>query len=300
MLVDEITLKISAGHGGAGKYAPVKAFKSAHIPGDGGRGGSVYVSATSDLSALNRFVGVINIKAEDGARGGDNDSTGKSGRDLDFLVPVGTTILDTETGATIEMDKLDERVLVCKGGLGGRGGNIRAQAGLPGQSIKAKLILKLIAKYGLIGLPNAGKSTLLNGLTNANAQVGAYPFTTLEPNLGVYNGQIIADIPGLIEGASEGKGLGIRFLKHIEKVSLLLHCIASDSKDVLKDYQTVNTELEKFGHGLIDKPQIVILTKTDLVSQEDLQRQLANFQSQRVVTASKLELDAVRLVIGNV
>lgn len=294
MLVDEITIKISAGHGGAGKFAPIKAFKSAYHPGDGGRGGDVYVTTTSDLSALNRFVGVTQIKAGDGEPGGANNSTGKSGKDIEITVPVGTSVND------LELDNLGQRVLLCKGGLGGRGGNLRAQAGLPGESITARLVLKLIAKYGLIGLPNAGKSTLLNGLTNANAQVGAYPFTTLEPNLGVYNGQIIADIPGLIEGASDGKGLGIRFLKHIEKVSLLLHCIASDSQDVLKDYQTVNAELEKFGHGLIDKPQIVVLTKTDLVNKEVLLRHLANFHGQKVISCNKLELDAVRLVIGNV
>lgn len=294
MLVDEITLKISAGHGGAGKFAPIKAFKSAYHPGDGGRGGDVYVTTTSDLSALNRFVGVTQIKAGDGEPGGANNSTGKSGKDIEITVPVGTSVND------LELDNPGQRVLLCKGGLGGRGGNLRAQAGLPGESITAHLVLKLIAKYGLIGLPNAGKSTLLNGLTNANAQVGAYPFTTLEPNLGVYNGQIIADIPGLIEGASDGKGLGIRFLKHIEKVNLLLHCIASDSKDVLKDYQTVNTELEKFGHGLVDKPQIIVLTKTDLVSPEVLRSHLANFHGQKVISCNKLELDAVRLVIGNV
>ena len=199
MLVDEIRIKISAGHGGAGKFAPIKAFKSAYHPGDGGRGGDVYVTTTSDLSALNRFVGVTQIKAGDGEPGGANNSTGKSGKDIEITVPIGTSVND------LELDHLDQRVLLCKGGLGGRGGNLRAQAGLPGESISAHLVLKLIAKYGLIGLPNAGKSTLLNGLTNANAQVGAYPFTTLEPNLGVYNGQIIADIPGLIEGASGGK-----------------------------------------------------------------------------------------------
>lgn len=255
MLVDEIErIKITAGHGGAGKYAPVKAFKSAHIAGDGGRGGDVYVSTTSDLSALNKFVGVVEVKAEDGQPGGHNDATGKSGKDIEITIPVGTSIND------LNFDTLGMRVLLCKGGLGGRGGNFRAQKGLPGESIDAKMVLKLIAKYGLIGLPNAGKSSLLNTITNANAQVGAYPFTTLEPNLGVLNGQIIADIPGLIEGASLGKGLGIKFLKHIEKVSLLFHCISCETTNVVKDYQTVVNELQD------NKPQIVVLTKTDLVT----------------------------------
>lgn len=288
MLVDEVDIKITAGHGGAGKYAPVKAFKSAHVGGDGGRGGSVYVSVTSDLSALNKLVGITEIKAEDGKRGGDNNATGKSGGDIDIQLPMGTAIVDTETNRIVELDNLEQRIMLCAGGLGGRGGNFRAQSGLAGQSIKAKLSLKLIAKYGLIGLPNAGKSSLLNGLTNANAQIGAYPFTTLEPNLGVLDNEIIADIPGLIEGASQGRGLGVKFLKHIEKVSLLFHCIACDSVDVVKDYQSVNTELTKFGAGLSEKPLVIVLTKSDLVTPEVIRAQikaLAKFKQQTIAVS---------------
>lgn len=272
MLVDEIDIKIIAGHGGAGKFAPIKGFKT--TPGDGGRGGSVYVSTTSDLSALNKFTGIRQIKAGDGERGGDNGRAGKSGTDIDILLPMGTSIVNTETNDVLEFDNLVEHVLLCKGGRGGRGGNMRAQPGLPGQTIQAKLVLKLISKYGFVGLPNAGKSSLLNALTNTKAEIGAYPFTTLEPNLGVLNGQIIADIPGLIEGASEGRGLGIKFLKHIEKVSLLFHCIACNTAGVVKDYQTINTELENFGAGLLEKPQIIVLTKTDLVTPEIIKSHL--------------------------
>ena len=268
MLVDEIDITITAGHGGAGKYSPIKKFKPAQVAGDGGRGGNVYVSTTTDLSALNKFTGIRKIKAEDGDPGGDNNSTGKSGTSIDIQLPVGTSIVDTETKRVIDLDNPKQRMLLCKGGLGGRGGNFRAQPGLPGHSITAKLILKLIAKYGLIGLPNAGKSSLLNELTNANAQTGAYPFTTLEPNLGVLNSQVIADIPGLIEGASEGRGLGIKFLKHIEKVSLLFHCLASDSPNIAQDYQTVSIELDRFGANLTEKPRVIVLTKTDLVTPE--------------------------------
>ncbi|TSC85353.1 MAG: GTPase ObgE [Microgenomates group bacterium Gr01-1014_16] len=269
MLVDEIDIKISAGHGGPGKLISVRSFRSApKLGGDGGRGGDVYVVATSDLSALNKLTGIRKIKAEDGNPGGTNDSTGKSGQDIDILLPVGTSVVDTETKKIVELNTPEQRILLCKGGLGGRGGNFRAQPGLPGQTIQARLILKLIAKYGLIGLPNAGKSSLLNELTNANAQTGAYPFTTLEPNLGVVNGQIIADIPGLIEGASNGRGLGTKFLKHIEKVNLLFHCIASDSTDVVGDYQIISTELDRYGAGLTSKSRVIVLTKTDLVTPE--------------------------------
>ena len=267
MLVDEIDIKISGGHGGSGRYAPIRKFRSpANLGGDGGQGGDVYAVATSDLSALNRLAGIRKVKADDGEPGGNNDSTGKSGDDIEIQLPVGTFIVDTETKKIVNVDVPGQRILLCKGGLGGRGGNYRAQPGLPGQVIKARLILKLIAKYGLIGLPNAGKSSLLNELTNANAQIGAYPFTTLEPNLGVVNGQVIADIPGLIEGASEGRGLGTKFLKHIEKVSLVFQCVACDSADAAKDYGAISSELERYGAGLSGKPRVIVLTKTDLVS----------------------------------
>ena len=267
MLVDEIDIKISGGHGGSGRYAPIRKFRSpANVGGDGGRGGDVYVVATSDLSALNKLTGIRKVKADDGEPGGNNDSTGKSGGDIEIQLPVGTSIVDTETKKIVNVDVPGQRILLCRGGLGGRGGNYRAQPGLPGQAIKARLILKLIAKYGLIGLPNAGKSSLLNELTNANAQIGAYPFTTLEPNLGVVNGQVIADIPGLIEGASDGRGLGTKFLKHIEKVSLVFQCIACDSADVVRDYQVISDELDKYGAGLSGKPREIVLTKTDLVT----------------------------------
>ncbi len=273
MLVDEIRIRITAGHGGAGKYAPIKGLRTAHIAGDGGRGGDVYATATSDLSALNQYVGIKEVKAEDGSRGGDNDATGKSGKNLYLTVPVGSAINE------IEFETVGIEKLICKGGLGGKGGNFRAQSGLSGESIDAHINLKLIAKYGFIGLPNAGKSSLLNALTNSNAVVGAYPFTTLEPNLGVLDGQIIADIPGLIEGASQGKGLGIKFLKHIEKVSLLFHCISADSADIVKDYLIVVNELRD------DKPQVIVLTKTDLVSPEVVkkhQQTLKRFKLQMI------------------
>ncbi len=266
MITDEISIILTAGHGGPGKLVPINRFSSATAGGDGGKGGDIYVSTTSDLSALNKFSGITEIKAEDGQKGEANRRSGKTGPDTQIEVPIGTSILNIETGETVELDQLPQNILICRGGKGGRGGNFRAQPGLPGQTINAKLILKLIAHFGLIGLPNAGKSSLLNALTNAKAEIGAYPFTTLEPNLGVLNGKILADIPGLIEGASNGRGLGIKFLKHIEKVNLLFHCIACDSQNVLADFNTIFAELTKFGQGLVQKPQVIVLTKTDLVT----------------------------------
>lgn len=295
MLVDEIDIVLTAGHGGPGKLAPVKTPTFRPIGGDGGRGGDIYAAVTTDLMVLNRLAGVPEIKAEDGEKGGMNGSTGKNGSDITIQIPVGTSIVDTQTGKTIEADTPNTTLLLCKGGIGGRGGNFRAQPGRAGVQIHAKLILKLIADYGFVGLPNAGKSSLLNELTNAKAQIGAYPFTTLEPNLGVIGGKIIADIPGLIEGASEGRGLGIKFLKHIEKVSTLFHCIAADSGDVAADYLTITREITEFGRDLETKPRVIIITKTDLVTPTQLQAQVTGLEKfgHQILTCSIYDPESI-------
>ncbi len=278
MLIDSVEIEVTGGHGGPGKVS----FSNLHGAdgGNGGHGGSVYAEVTSDLKALNQFSSTKFIKAPDGLAGGSNRLSGKAGLDLTLVLPIGTTILDLEIGETTDLVSLDQRILLAKGGLGGRG-NLEfksstnrspkhAQPGLPGTHKSLKLDLKFIAQYGLIGLPNAGKSSLLNELTNAKAQVGAYPFTTLEANLGTIGPKVIADIPGLIEGASSGKGLGTKFLKHIEKVSILLHCISSDSSDPIADYNTVLKELELFDPIMLDKQQVILVTKTDLVGPDQL------------------------------
>lgn len=281
MLLDEVDITIRAGHGGAGDLS----FKGENPDGgNGGKGGDVYIAVTSDLKALNQFSRESNIIAENGVVGGANRLYGRKGKDLVLTLPIGTTLTNNQTGEVIELNRLDQKILICKGGLGGRG-NIKfktsknqpptyAQPGQAGEYKRFKVVLKFLAEYGLIGLPNAGKSSILNQLTNAKAQIGAYPFTTLEANLGTWKQKIIADIPGLIEGASKGKGLGIKFLKHIEKVKMLLHCIASDSKDVIGDYQTINQELEKFKPELAHKGRVILLTKSDLVSEKALKNQL--------------------------
>ena len=284
MLIDEVDITITAGHGGKGKVSFGRMLGSGPDGGDGGKGASVYAVATSDLRALIQFSKSKHIEGQNGEPGKSKRQAGKDALDLELSLPIGTHIIDFENKSEIEINDLSQRVLLCKGGLGGRGNfEFRsatnqapeyAQPGLPGESKNFRLILKLIAKYGLIGLPNAGKSSLLNELTNANATVGAYPFTTLEPNLGVLNKVVIADIPGLIEGASTGRGLGIKFLKHIDKVNSLLHCISAESEDVINDFNVVSQELEKYSQTLSNKKRIILLTKTDLVSMDKISDQL--------------------------
>lgn len=283
MLVDEIDVAIVAGHGGPGKVSFGRMFHSGPDGGNGGKGGDVYISVTSDLHALNHYVQHPHIKALDGQPGKSNRAFGKDAPDITISLPIGSGLHDLDTGENIELNDLQQKILICRGGLGGRGNyefksgtNINpdyAQPGLPGEEKHFHVVLKFIAEYGLVGLPNAGKSSLLNELTHAKAEVGAYPFTTLEANLGSFHGKIIADIPGLIEGASAGKGLGFKFLKHIEKVKKLLHCISADSEDVVKDYQTINNELASYNPVLIKKGRLILLTKTDLASNELVQQQ---------------------------
>src|SRR5258708_18765777 len=276
MLMDVAHVVFSGGHGGRGNVSFGKKEHSGPDGGNGGRGGCLYVKATSDVTLLNQFSQETEFEAEDGNPGRRYRQSGKDGKDLTILLPIGTSGIDEETNEPLfELTKISEVVLVCEGGKGGRGNfEFRssrrttpefAQTGLRGQKRKIKLELKLIANYGLIGLPNAGKSSLLNELTAAKARVANYAFTTLSPNLGVIKGRIIADIPGLIEGASEGKGLGFSFLRHIEKVGVLIHCISVESEDPIKDYEAVRTELGKYNHTLLSKPEIVVITKSDLV-----------------------------------
>jgi len=281
MFIDVAEITIGGGHGGAGIVSFGKMAHSGPDGGSGGKGGDVYFVAEPDLTLLSQFTRKTFFSAEPGAPGGKNKRTGKDGKDLEIKLPLGTTIIDRKTSKELfELKKSGQKELISSGGIGGRGNyEFRsprrttpqfAQSGLPGEKKDLILNLKLIADFGLIGLPNAGKSSLLNELTNANAKIANYSFTTLSPNLGVINGKIIADIPGLIEGASAGKGLGISFLKHIEKVKVLLHCLSVESQDPLSDYKIIRKELDKYNKLLLTKKEVVLLTKSDLVSPKDL------------------------------
>lgn len=278
MLIDEIRIRIKGGDGGDGIvhfYTDAWRPKGGPDGGDGGTGGSIFFEAVSDISKLNQFRHSKVYAANNGEPGGRNNRTGKNGEDLIIYVPVGT-VATYDNGTSVEFTSVGQRELMARGGSGGHGNHYfrsatnqapqEAQKGYKTTPKNLFLQLKLIAQIGLIGLPNAGKTSLLNELTAADAKVANYAFTTLEPNLGVTRGgKIIADIPGLIEGAAEGKGLGFKFLKHIERTNLLVHCVSSESQDPLKDYQTVRKELENYSSTLAKKNEIVILTKYDLL-----------------------------------
>lgn len=288
MFIDEAEIKLIAGHGGPGRISFHKPPMRGPDGGNGGKGADIYLQSSDSVSTLEYFTKNTEIKAPDGEMGGSNRKSGKNAVDLVINIPTYSEITDKETQEVFEFPKPGIKVLLNKGGLGGRGNyEFRssrnttpeyAQPGLNGQVRHLKLNIKLIAQIGLIGLPNSGKSSLLNELTNAQAKTGSYPFTTLEPNLGVIRlgnpltggKKVIADIPGIIEGASGGRGLGIKFLKHIEKVETLLHCISCESEDPLGDYKIVRRELDSFNPNLKGKKEILLLTKSDLVYHEDL------------------------------
>ncbi len=280
MLIDDVTIKVKAGDGGKGKVSFNSNMKSLGPTGaTGGNGGSLYLEGTDDLGALYQFRNKKDWNAQDGEDGHTQFNDGPDGKDLILKVPLGTVIHPTSPsglrGTSSEITKRGERILVAKGGKGGKGNfHFRSstntspkefEEGTPGEQFTVRLELKLIADVGLIGLPNVGKSSLLNELTRAKSKVANYQFTTLEPHLGAYYGGIIlADLPGLIEGAASGKGLGIKFLRHVERTKVLFHCIAADSPDPEADYQTVRTELGNFNKALLDKPEYIFITKSDL------------------------------------
>ncbi|EKE05942.1 MAG: GTPase ObgE [uncultured bacterium] len=277
MLLDKIDVTFCAGNGGNGKVS-FKKLGRGPDGGNGGRGGDLFVTTTGDLTVLYQFSKKVVLAAENGIPGGDNIRSGGKGEDLTIILPVGTELINRGTGQILlELTKVGQTVKLLKGGDGGHGNwefrsarnttPMKAQKGFPGEIMNLTLNLKLIADYGLIGLPNAGKSSLLNELTNSNAKIGNYAFTTISPNLGVINGKVVADIPGLIEGASEGKGLGINFLKHIEKVKVLIHCIDATSDNYARDYKIVRNELKKYNPEMLRKKEIILLTKSDLVNE---------------------------------
>lgn len=282
MLIDQAEIYVRSGKGGDGmvhfhreKYVP----RGGPDGGDGGKGGDVILEVKPTLNTLSAFRHKERYLAPDGKNGGPNNMSGKSGEDLVIPVPPGTVVFDAETGELLgDLTQPGQRLLVCKGGRGGRGNQHFATArhqvprtaekGEPAEEKRLRLELKLIADIGLVGVPNAGKSTLLSVLTNARPKIAPYPFTTLEPNLGVaeidpQTTVVLADIPGLIEGASQGAGLGFEFLRHVQRTRVLIHLLDGLSEDPVADYSQINTEMSLFDPHLARKPQIVAVNKID-------------------------------------
>ncbi len=291
--IDYVKIFCASGHGGAGsmhlhraKYVP----KGGPDGGDGGRGGHIVLRANKQLWTLIHLKYRKHVKADNGGNGQGGLRTGKNGEDIFLEVPVGTVAKDAENGETLfEMMEDGEERILCKGGRGGLGNNIfktatnqtprYAQPGEEGQEGWFILELKVLADVGLVGFPNAGKSTLLAAITAAKPKIANYAFTTLEPNLGIvryYDDQsfVMADIPGIIEGAHEGKGIGIRFLRHIERNSVLLFMVSAEENDIGASYETLLNELREYNPELLDKGRVLAVTKCDLID-KDIEKELA-------------------------
>ena len=289
--VDYVKINVSSGNGGKGsahfrreKYIT----KGGPDGGDGGRGGNVVFVSDKSLWTLYHFKFQKHFKCGHGGDGSKNRSSGADGKDIKIKVPIGTVIKDAESDKIIyETIEDGEEKIILEGGKGGLGNwNFRsstnqapryAQPGLKGKEMQLTLELKLLADVGLVGFPNVGKSTLLKTLTSAKPKIGNYEFTTLKPNLGIveyrnFKSFVIADIPGIIEGASEGKGLGHYFLRHIERNSVLLFLLSADSKDVVKEYEVLLNELKKYNPELIDKQRLIAISKSDLINEKDIEK----------------------------
>ncbi len=303
--IDELHLHLKAGRGGNGvvRWLHLKGKEfSGPAGGNGGRGGDVVVEGIRDIGALLRYRDQNRYAAGDGAPGGSRSKEGKNGEDFVFKFPLGTVITRAKLGERWEILEEGQREVLLKGGNGGYGNEhfkgsrnvtpMQSTKGKPGDEDDFEIELQLVVDAGLIGMPNAGKSSLLNALTGAHAKVGVYEFTTLNPNLGVIYGYVLADIPGLIEGAAEGKGLGHTFLRHIKRTKMLLHCISLERDDVAEAYATVRHELSKYSPELSDKEEFVILTKTDTLEPAVVEKTKKEFckktkiSPERVITCS--------------
>jgi GTP-binding protein len=308
-LVDELKVHIKAGEGGDGvvRWLHLKGKEfSGPAGGDGGRGGDVYVRAVRDLALLNKYAHTKEFVAEDGEDGMSKNMFGKNGEDLFIDLPVGTIITNLETNSSYELLEEGQTIKILSGGHGGHGNTyfkgatnrqpMQSTPGKSGEEADFFIELQILADAGLIGLPSAGKSSLLNSLTAARSKVAEYHFTTLEPHLGDLYGYVLADVPGLIEGASGGKGLGHKFLKHIRRTRVLLHCISFESDDMGRDYKVIRKELESFDKTLVEKPEIIILTKIDMVDESGAKRAAEKMKkfSDKVLTVTILDDESVK------
>jgi len=307
MFIDNVRLKVISGKGGDGhcsfrheKFVP----KGGPDGGDGGRGGDVYVTADANLTTLVDFHFTHTFRAEDGVRGLGANMTGRQGKDLIMKVPPGTIIKDLDNNRVIkDLKSAGDSIKLARGGRGGRG-NARFKTstrqaprfhekGEPGEEMNIELELKMIADVGIIGMANAGKSTLISKLSNARPKIANYPFTTLTPVLGIIrvgrskegeeeHSFLAADIPGLIEGASDGKGLGIDFLRHIERTRVHIHVVDPTQGDAFENYKMINKELKAYSKELAKRPQVVVINKCDLISEEEKEKIAQDFKKKKI------------------
>ena len=313
--VDELKLYMKAGDGGKGvirwRHEKNREF-GGPSGGDGGKGGDVYFVGFKDFNILSKYSHKPEFIAENGEEGGSNSKEGRNGEDLEVRIPIGSILKNLETKEEIEILKEGEKILILKGGKGGLGNEhfknsrninpFESTAGKEGEEGDFFLELRLIADAGFIGLPSAGKSSLLNTLTNAESKVAEYHFTTLEPHLGDFYGHILADIPGLIEGASEGKGLGHKFLRHITRVKVLFHVISMESENPVGDYKTIRKELENYNKTLVEKEEVIILSKTDIASENEVKKVEGEFEKigKKVLTVTILDDDSIKKLSDSV
>lgn len=303
MFVDELKIHITAGKGGDGvvrwrqeKFRP----KGGPAGGNGGNGGDVYIQAVRDIGLLAQYAHKDRFVAESGEDGRKRSQHGKNGEDLIIDLPIGSVVTNLSTGESFELTDIDQKIRILKGGSGGLGNeyfkgatNQRPQEWTPGKKggeADFSIELEMIVDAGLIGFPNAGKSSLLNALTHAHSRVGSYEFTTLAPHLGDLYGFILADIPGLIEGASSGKGLGHKFLRHIKRTKVLIHCVSLQHEDVYEVYRTLRKELKEYSPELEEKPEIIVLTKSDEVSDKKIE------EAKETLKSNNIDLGMTRIV----
>ena len=303
---DTITIRVKAGNGGPGS---VSFYREKYIPkggpdgGDGGKGGDVYLEADYNFYNLSHLFKDRAYKAENGQYGMGKNRHGRDGNDLVINVPPGTGVFDEDGDLVADLLENGSRFMICAGGIGGKGNAYfkssinqtprYAQPGIPGEDKHITLNLRLIADVGLVGLPNAGKSTLLAKLTNAKPKIADYPFTTLIPNLGVVDrgdntSYKIADIPGIIEGAHKGLGLGLSFLQHIERVKVIIYMIDASGEDVPYTFELLKAELQQYNPVLLTKPYYILLTKADLVGDDDIKSKAALLKKEPVLPVSAL------------
>ena len=309
MFIDELTLHFKAGRGGDGvvRWRHEKGKDSGGPSGgNGGKGGDVYAVSVRDIGILSAYRNVKEFEALRGENGSRDLKQGGAGKDIEIRLPIGSRLTNLVSGYSIELLKDGEKTLLLRGGRGGLGNehfkgstNIspkKSTPGVLGEEADFHIELLLVVDIGIIGLPNAGKSSLLNAITHARSKVGDFPFTTLEPALGDFYGLIVADIPGLIEGAAEGKGLGHKFLRHIERTKTLLHSISSEVENPLEAYRVVRKELELYNKEMTKKPEVIVLTKTDTISAKDKSEKLKLLKSvsDNVLSISVLDDESIK------